>query len=246
MGCPAVRPFSLEVAEAATVQEFPEIMDRVSRTWHELEEGAPLRWKYHFRKHFEVLLQSTCTVSAEGESMEDRNIRRHAVRALGIGCIVLFLLPHGLGDEKSTAEHGTTLLDARRGFHTKLTPNNYKPDGPAPAPSEPTFRLIHYPSPAGNLVAYLSKDPGDGKKHPALLWAHGGFGGIGKGDEEAPLTVHIVKGGDHFNILSSLSAMAVKKIPDDVGDTCAVKVTREEVLKAFANRASSESVSKRE
>src|SRR5207247_1321869 len=33
--------------------------------------------------------------------------------------------------------------------------------------------------PAGNLVAYLTDDPRDGRRHPAVVWAHGGFGGIG-------------------------------------------------------------------
>jgi dienelactone hydrolase len=72
-----------------------------------------------------------------------------------------------------------TLFEARRGFKTALVPSSYKPDGTAPQPPPQVYRKIQYVSPAGKLAAYLTPDPGDRKKHPALLWAHGGFGGIG-------------------------------------------------------------------
>ncbi len=71
------------------------------------------------------------------------------------------------------------LLQARAGFRTKLIPNKFKSAGPIEAPRDKSFQIIRYPSPVGDLVAYLSADPGDGKKHPAVLWAHGGFGGVG-------------------------------------------------------------------
>jgi dipeptidyl aminopeptidase/acylaminoacyl peptidase len=34
--------------------------------------------------------------------------------------------------------------------------------------------LIHYQSAVGRQAAYLTKDPGDGKKHPAIVWITGG------------------------------------------------------------------------
>ena len=74
---------------------------------------------------------------------------------------------------------GLDLLQARKQFATKLTASSYRPDGPAETPPGRVFRKIHFKSKVGPLVAYLSKNPGDGKKHPAILWAHGGFGGIG-------------------------------------------------------------------
>jgi dipeptidyl aminopeptidase/acylaminoacyl peptidase len=64
----------------------------------------------------------------------------------------------------------------KAGFKTKLVENNYQPAGPAAAAEG--FEIVRYPSPAGELAAYLSPDPGDGKKHPAVLWAHSGFNGI--------------------------------------------------------------------
>ncbi len=86
------------------------------------------------------------------------------------------------------ATGGGDLTSARAGFQTRVTANpNYQADGPVdPAPAK-LFSVVHYASPAGKLAACLSPDPGDGKKRPALLYAHGGFGGIngiGFGREE--------------------------------------------------------------
>jgi pimeloyl-ACP methyl ester carboxylesterase len=70
------------------------------------------------------------------------------------------------------------LMTARAGFRTRLIRSSFQPSGRAPVPPPKIFWIVHYPSPAGQLVAYLTPDPGDGRKHPAVLWAHGGFGGI--------------------------------------------------------------------
>jgi len=71
------------------------------------------------------------------------------------------------------------LLEARKGYQTQLIPNSYQPDGPVQKPPQHIFKLVHYESSSGKLAAYITPDPGDGKKRPAVLWAHGGFGGIG-------------------------------------------------------------------
>jgi dipeptidyl aminopeptidase/acylaminoacyl peptidase len=36
------------------------------------------------------------------------------------------------------------------------------------------FRSLRYTAPSGELLAYLTPDPGDGKKHPAIVWITGG------------------------------------------------------------------------
>jgi hypothetical protein len=36
------------------------------------------------------------------------------------------------------------------------------------------MQVVQYESPAGKLKAYLSPAPTDGKKHPAIIWIHGG------------------------------------------------------------------------
>lgn len=74
------------------------------------------------------------------------------------------------------------LLTSRKTFQTRIVPNlNYAADGPVEGAPAKLFQTIRYPSAVGNLAAYLTHDPGDGKKHPAVIWAHGGFGGINGG-----------------------------------------------------------------
>jgi acetyl esterase/lipase len=66
-----------------------------------------------------------------------------------------------------------TLAEARRGFQTKLAPRGGDKE-PVPQPPPRIFRTVRYESPAGKLAAYLSPDPKDGKKHPAVIWITGG------------------------------------------------------------------------
>jgi acetyl esterase/lipase len=66
-----------------------------------------------------------------------------------------------------------TLATARSGFATK--PVNRGGDRePVDVPPPNIFRIVKYKSPVGELSAYLSPDPKDGKKHPAIIWIHGG------------------------------------------------------------------------
>ncbi|HMF13312.1 MAG TPA: prolyl oligopeptidase family serine peptidase [Gemmataceae bacterium] len=68
---------------------------------------------------------------------------------------------------------GVSLAEARRGFQTKLARKENAGE-PVPAPPKGVFDLVHYESPAGKLAAYLTPDPKDGKKHPAIVWITGG------------------------------------------------------------------------
>jgi dienelactone hydrolase len=76
------------------------------------------------------------------------------------------------------------LLEARAANPSRLVRGAFDADGPAPEPPPDIYNRVRYRSPAGKLVAYVTPDPGDGKKHPAVLWAHGGFGGIGEAEWE--------------------------------------------------------------
>ncbi|SEA75149.1 Prolyl oligopeptidase family protein [Lonsdalea quercina] len=71
------------------------------------------------------------------------------------------------------------LSQARAGFQTELVKDTLQPDGKAETPPVKRYKTVQYPSPVGELVAYLTPDPKDGKRHPAVVWAHGGYGGIG-------------------------------------------------------------------
>jgi len=66
------------------------------------------------------------------------------------------------------------LMEGRKGFSTALT-RREKAEYPAPAPPNGIFQLDKYRSPAGELDAYVSPSPGDGQKHPAMIWVFGGF-----------------------------------------------------------------------
>ena len=102
--------------------------------------------------------------------------------AIGIvtGLLLLALCSCSGHTSQPLPPNAKNLLAARSGFKTALIPNSYITDGTAPVPPANYFQAVRYPSPAGKMFAYLSPDPGDGKKHPALIWAHGGFGGIDK------------------------------------------------------------------
>ena len=71
------------------------------------------------------------------------------------------------------AKKAPTLAEARRGFKTKLAPREM-PAEPLPEPPAKVFRLVRYDAPAGKLAAYISPDPKNGKKNPAIVWITGG------------------------------------------------------------------------
>jgi acetyl esterase/lipase len=79
-------------------------------------------------------------------------------------------------------ESPVPLMQARAGFTTKIVNSNRTGIGAPPPPPAEKFSLVHYNSPAGALAAYVTPDRHDGKKHPAVVWCHGGFGGIGPED----------------------------------------------------------------
>jgi dipeptidyl aminopeptidase/acylaminoacyl peptidase len=74
---------------------------------------------------------------------------------------------------QTASEEKTSLLEARRGFKTTLVSRKGPKESPEQAPPK-IFQTIPYPAPAGNMAAYLSPDPRDGKKHPAIIWITGG------------------------------------------------------------------------
>lgn len=75
--------------------------------------------------------------------------------------------------QKAQSEPFASLADARRGFKTMLLPQK---DAQQPVDQAPPnlFQIIKYPASSGELSAYLSASPGDGQKHPAIIWITGG------------------------------------------------------------------------
>ena len=95
------------------------------------------------------------------------------MRLIGYAVLaLLFLFKPDCGQSAESVD--SPLADARRGFATKLVRKTATGE-PTPEPPPHLFRSIKYPSPIGKLAAYVSISPGDGTKHPAIIWIIGGF-----------------------------------------------------------------------
>ncbi|WP_395732684.1 alpha/beta fold hydrolase [Prosthecobacter sp.] len=82
--------------------------------------------------------------------------------------------------KKGTAETAyLPLQEERSGHEVQWQNSSLKSAGPVEQPNSKSFLSIRYHSPAGELSAYLTPDPQDGKRHPAIVWAHSFSGGIG-------------------------------------------------------------------
>lgn len=66
-----------------------------------------------------------------------------------------------------------TLKSTRAANPSKILPSSLE-NTPAEVPPSGVLAVVEYRSPVGNLKAYLSPDPQDKKKHPAILWITGG------------------------------------------------------------------------
>ncbi|HJZ55749.1 MAG TPA: alpha/beta fold hydrolase [Gemmataceae bacterium] len=75
--------------------------------------------------------------------------------------------PDGPGAETQT------LTEARKGFETKLA-RKERSGKPVDTPPARTFQVVKYESPAGKLSAYMTPDPRDKKRRPAMIWITGG------------------------------------------------------------------------
>ncbi len=65
------------------------------------------------------------------------------------------------------------LLQARSRYVTRLAVEA-QADEPLEIPPPGALEVVRYSSPVGRLPAYLSSDPQDGQKHPAIIWITGG------------------------------------------------------------------------
>jgi pimeloyl-ACP methyl ester carboxylesterase len=82
-----------------------------------------------------------------------------------------------VGCGQSSGQNGSEfkpLLDARRSFATKLV-RQVKIGDPVPQPPSGVLKSVNYQSPIGEMAAYVSPSPGDGKRHPVIIWLVGGF-----------------------------------------------------------------------
>ena len=79
------------------------------------------------------------------------------------------------GTPASVAPISTDLFEARRGFQTKLVRRGKSPQAFENEPAPPGVELVHYPSRSLELKAWVSANPSDGRRHPAVVFLHGGW-----------------------------------------------------------------------
>lgn len=94
---------------------------------------------------------------------------------LGVGvCIVVGCMPNaGTPTPTPKSLASKTLVEARKGFVTNLTRKERGKDAPE-SPPPTLFQLVKYDAPVGPCSAYLTPNPKNGKKNPAIVWITGG------------------------------------------------------------------------
>lgn len=86
-----------------------------------------------------------------------------------LGCLVLV----GCARQPRPSDTGGSLVEARKGFQTKLS-RKESAHHKVTKPPKDVFRLVQYDAAPGKMAAYLTPDPKDGRKHPAIVWITGG------------------------------------------------------------------------
>ena len=77
------------------------------------------------------------------------------------------------GSSKDWSHVAASLEEERQKHPTRLT-RQLSDAVPPEDPPAGVLDLVHYPAQPGPLAAYLTPDPGDGGKHPAVIWLRGG------------------------------------------------------------------------
>jgi len=67
-----------------------------------------------------------------------------------------------------------SFAQARAGFSTTLI-RNVNSQYRIPEPPQGVFDLVHFESDVGPLAAFVSSNPGDGERHPLIIWVVGGW-----------------------------------------------------------------------
>jgi acetyl esterase/lipase len=86
--------------------------------------------------------------------------------------LLLLITVAGCNRHAGQVASKVSLVEARKGFQTKIVRS--QPKEPVDEPPSNLFRIVRYDAPPGKLAAYLTPDPGDSKKHPAIIWITGG------------------------------------------------------------------------
>lgn len=113
--------------------------------------------------------------------MKNKIIRKMAVvmlsaaMCLTTSCSLVKDLMTTAGSDANSISETQSFAEAHDAFQTTLAKEENDDDS-IPEPPEGIFDLVYYSSKVGDLAAYVSSDPGDGKKHPMIIWVVGGWG----------------------------------------------------------------------
>lgn len=182
-----------ELAAAIASFEMPERKNIVSLTPAAVAQAQQLMKSNPGAEYLRVTVtdeqyQLTLTGGYEGKDVflgESGGISiivdRKSAQSIPPGLVVDFVTQNGKAGfafmspepNLSATEGSMTLAEARRSFKTSLS-RRIKEGIPHDKPPPDVFQFVKYSAPPGDLGAYVSPDPGDGKKHPAIVWITGG------------------------------------------------------------------------
>ncbi|WP_020470882.1 prolyl oligopeptidase family serine peptidase [Zavarzinella formosa] len=109
-------------------------------------------------------------------------VDRKSAKMLPVGIVVDYAEREGSGGfrfaspgtSNAVPDTSISLARARKDFKSNLQKTKEAGKESAPKPPEDLFQLVRYEAAPGKLPAYLSNDPKDQKKHPAIVWITGG------------------------------------------------------------------------
>lgn len=125
--------------------------------------------EYFYKKNTPI--QSTTT-------LELKNKNQKEIRSIGN---VLSIKVPETGDVLIVSKK--SLRESRNDFKTKIVAKSFKDSGRIMTPPEDVFILTKYPTKLGEMSTYVTPDPRDGKRHPAVIWIPGGYGGLSDSED---------------------------------------------------------------
>lgn len=92
------------------------------------------------------------------------------MRGFVAGALLVILSGCGSNVQVDTSQS----LDQARAAHKTNLIRQVQSNEPPAIPPTNVFELVGYEAPSGTSAAYVTPDPKDGKKHPAIIWITGG------------------------------------------------------------------------
>ena len=88
--------------------------------------------------------------------------------------LLAFIVLSACGLDFFDETNGQSFAEARSYFTTTLTRQDNN-QNEISTPPQGVFDFVYYESEVGNLAAFVSSDPGDGQRHPLIIWIVGGW-----------------------------------------------------------------------